>query len=243
MWTVYSFFSFVFLCNSWAFAKYDLPRNLTSQNQVTVAESLGFGAATKMIMDPLPLGGYDGFQIGLSQDYVNAGAIEVIGAGKASSAYISSSSFSFGKGFYYDFDTFFQMTSPQNEDFSSYGILLRRKVYSFDSYFPVSVGALVHGGLTQYSNVFGSNIIGFDIYLYSSIYNFVCSVGAGQARGIHTFVGGASGLTGSSRDIEVDLLTKHLWGGVSRHFGRWVVSVMSETYFDSIHSLKLGYNF
>jgi hypothetical protein len=228
-----------FACST--FAKYDLPRNLDILGQEAMAKSLGFGSGLKMNADPIPLGGYEGFQITLSRDYIDVGALKRRGIDGGQGSYVASNSLMFGKGIFYDFDAFFQMTTPQNEELSSYGSVIRGKLYSLDSWSLV-FGGLVHGSFSQLSNLFGSSVFGYDFYMFSEISKFVLFFGAGQARGIHRFIGGASGLTGEDQDLQVDLLATHIWGGISYHHERWIFSGLTEVYFEPIYSLKIGYN-
>ena len=239
-------FIFSFLLSSIGYANYQLPSNLDVNSQQVVARTFGFGTGSKMIADPRPLGGYDGFQTALSYDYVNVSQIKGLGTGGSNDLYFSSSSMTIGKGLFYDFDMFIQMSPPQNNNFSSYGALLRGRLSSFEMASSIiSIGGLIHTSISQFSNFFGSNIYGYDLYLYSELKKFVLFIGAGSARGIHTFGGGASGLTADSahETSRVDLMTSHFWGGVSYQFGRWVVAGVSESYFDPVYSFKAAYNF
>lgn len=205
-----------------------------------MAKSLGFGSAVKMNADPVPLGGYEGFQVSMSRDYINTGSLAGKGVGGSEEPYLASNSLMFGKGFFYDFDAFFHMTTPQSEDFSSYGSVIRGKLYAFKR-FPLVLGGLIHGSLSQASNLFGSNIFGYDFYLFSELSSFILFAGGGQARGTHRFIGGAAGLTGESQDLEVDLLASHVWAGISFRYENWVVAGLTEVYFEPIYSVKIGY--
>jgi hypothetical protein len=220
--------------------KYNLPKNLDSLGRMAMAKSLGFGSALKMNADPVPLGGYDGFQVSMSRDYIDMGILGGKGVGGSEDSYLVSNSLMFGKGFYYDFDAFFQMTTPQSEDFSSYGSIIRGRLYSFEG-FPMVLGGLIHGSLSQASNLFGSNIFGYDLYLFSELSQFILFAGGGQARGTHRFIGGSAGLTGETQDLEVDLLVSHFWAGISYRYERWVVAGLTEVYFEPIYSVKIGY--
>lgn len=223
-------------------AKYSLPKNLDAGGREALARSLGFGAAMKMAADPRPLGGYDGFQISYSRDYVDISTIKGIGTEGGGDNMLASNSIMVGKGLYYDVDVFLQFTPPQNEEMGSYGAVARASLYTFRA-LPFVLGGLIHGSLSQYSNLFGSSIFGYDLYLSFEWKSFVLFSGLGQARGIHTFIGGPAGLTGADQNLGVDLLSGHLWGGIAYRSGRWILSGLSEVYFEPLYSVKLGYNF
>lgn len=222
------------------FASYNLPQVPTSADQLKIAEVVGFASAAKISTNPQPLGGYDGLQLLVSRDFVNVSTLKGVGTGGTQEDYWPLTRVGIGKGMYYDVDFFFEMTPPQNENFWAYSGMFRRRVYSWDW---IHLGALLHGSISQVQNLFGSNIFGYDLYAYSQWKLFTFFVGGGQARGIHTFIGGASSLTGQTNNIQYDLLASHLWGGSSYAVGRWTVAGIYEKYYEPVYSVKLGYGF
>lgn len=224
------------------FAKYSLPSNLNAAAQETVAQDFGFGSATKMNLDPRPLGGYQGFQVSVSRDLVNVSRLKTIGTSANQDDYFATSTMMVGKGLFYNIDSFFQMTPPQNDDFSSYGGLIRGTFWNSEI-IDLHIGGLVHGSMSQFANTFGSNIVGLDLYAYLGISKFTFSVGLGQAKGIYTFVGSGLVSPATTENTKVDLSSSHGWSGVSYRVDRWIVSAMYENYFDSMYSFKFAYNF
>lgn len=237
-----------------SFAKYNLPTNLDEHSQEIVARNFGFGTAAKMNGDPLPLGGYDGFQISLSRDYVDVSPLKGLSTDADQERYFTSSRITVGKGLFYDVDVFFQMTSPgilrldNSNDFTNYGAIARKVFYDNEK-LPFHVGALIHASISQYANSFGSNIYGIDLYAYTHFDKTAFFLGLGQARGIFTYVGknpansSGTSLINSTTDSKIDLMSGHTWAGLSHTWGHWVLSATAEDYFDPMYSVVISYNF
>lgn len=230
---------------SYSWARYSLPTQLTSDNQKKVSEILGFSSAAKMNFSPDPLGGYQGLQISVSRDFANLSQIKSVGSSQSDMDYFGSSQLALGKGLYYDFDIFFIMTPPQDQDYSQFGGLLRWRFKEY-SEVGVSLGLMAQVSGSQYSSAFGSRNTGADLYSYWSLNKFKFLLGVGQARSISTFVGGSSGLTSSSssqsEDQQVDVLSSHVWGSLSYVWNPWVITLGYDRYVDDNYSLRIGYN-
>ena len=54
-----------FLCG--VAAAFDIPKGLSESDRREIILTLGLNSATKMLDNPYPLGGFSGFEIGLSQ--------------------------------------------------------------------------------------------------------------------------------------------------------------------------------
>ena len=57
----------------------EIPRGLSQPDRVEVVETIGLGAAPKILSNPYPLGGYDGFEVGYSIEFINVRDVNRLG--------------------------------------------------------------------------------------------------------------------------------------------------------------------
>lgn len=234
-------FTAILLFHSLGLCKFELPRNLDGEGQRKLIQTLGYSLGVKMPPSPEPLGGYDGFQVSLQHNIVDVTELKAVGTGGSEARHLSNQSVSFGKGLFYDVDSFFSVSPPQGEDYRSAGVLLRGRVYEFNK---ISLGLLTHGSLGKLNSQFGSSILGFDLYVFMPWQGIYFYGGLGKAYGTFTFLGGGQNLSppqdsDTTRTTAVD----HRWAGLSKNFGRWFFAGLWESYGEPIYSLNLGYNF
>src|SRR5476651_1584350 len=101
---------------------FDIPSGLNQSDRREIVRTLGLNSATKMLDNPYPLGGYSGFEIGLSSEFIDIRDIRHLGcapgsAGCGNKTYSDESEWNYsrltiGKGLYKDLDIFIHFIAP-----------------------------------------------------------------------------------------------------------------------------------
>lgn len=241
--TVVFIFSFIFC--SISLAEYKIPSSLNSTDQKRITEILGYSSSTKMNFSPDPLGGYQGFQFSLSQDFVNMKGLKSVGLSTSDIDYFQTTQLALGKGLYYDVDIFFVITPPQEQDYNAYGGLVRWRFKEYST-LGLSLGLSLQASGSEIASSFGSKNTGVDLYSYWGNQKIKILFGIGQVRTISKFVGGTQGLTQSatsqSEDSLVDISSSHLWGTFTYVFSPWSLTLGYDQYVDENLSVRLGYS-
>ncbi|HVK60537.1 MAG TPA: hypothetical protein VM432_03255, partial [Bdellovibrionales bacterium] len=137
-----------------AMAKVLIPTNLNQTDREDALRILGFGTSSKILSNPYPMGGYPGFEIGVSVESLPTDDLGRLGDGlETPQQDVSYAKISIGKGLYHGFDVFFQF-SPfnQKDGLSQYGGILRWCFFEAES-FPLSLSALVHYNSANFDNL------------------------------------------------------------------------------------------
>src|SRR5580692_1102541 len=95
---------------------FDIPSGLLQPDRQQIVRTLGFDTATKMLDNPYPLGGFSGFEVGLSMEYIDIRDIRTLGCAPGSAGCRNTSisdetelrysRLTIGKGLYDDVDVF-----------------------------------------------------------------------------------------------------------------------------------------
>ncbi len=151
----------------------DIPKGLSAADRKEVVRTVGLTSANKFLTNPYPLGGYSGFEIGYSMEFVNVRDIRRLGCtpgvgGCANLSYSDDTEWRFsrltiGKGLYQDVDVFFSFIPPTGPDrLSDYGGLVRWSFFQAQ-FLPINVSAVVHFNQLNMDDVFSNRNIGAEI--------------------------------------------------------------------------------
>src|SRR5476649_319848 len=75
------FCSFFYFAKAYAF---DIPRGLNESDRREIVRTLGLNSATKMLDNPYPLGGFSGFEVGFSAEFIDIRDIRRLGCAPGS---------------------------------------------------------------------------------------------------------------------------------------------------------------
>lgn len=220
-----------------------LPKNLSAVDREMALEILGFGAATKLLSSPYPLGGYSGVEISLSSEFIPMADVSVLGAKTSSRADLNYFNLTVGKGLYYDIDIMVQfIPMPQEESISGFGGQLRWGFYQA-RFMPANLSLVVHGSSTNFYNLLATETSGLDIIASVNMRDVSLFFGAGQARSIGAFVGGAGGITDSGTTEHSDVYSPHTVFGISIKMAEAFLALEVDRYVQSTYAGKLGLRF
>jgi len=253
--------------SSSAFA-FDIPKGLTSEDRKEVVRTLGLNSANKLLTNPYPLGGYSGFEVGYSVEFVNVRDIRRLGCqpgpGCANLSYSDETEWRFsrvtiGKGLYSDVDVFFSFIPPSGPArVSDYGGFLRWSFYQAQ-FLPINISALVHYNQLNFNDTFMNQNVGAEALVGVNVDNFALYFGGGLVEARGTFIGpdALSNTCGDDcrvdgADPQLNQITRtatnrvqetHTVIGMSLHYENLFAAAQVDRYRDAVYSLKVGMRF
>lgn len=225
-------------------AALQLPGGLTGNDRKEALRIIGFGTATKSLTDPYPLGGYHGFEVGISLETIPTQDLGRLGSRlSAPQADVTIPKISIGKGLYSDLD-FFLHFIPYNQrsEMSQYGGALRWGFYEGSS-LPLSANLIAHINTGNINNQVTTRTFGVDVTAGLNVNQVALYVGFGVLQSVGGFVGGASGVTDTGRHEVESVNTYHSMIGTAVRFQKFFAVIELDRYTQSVLSAKLGFRF
>ena len=222
---------------------FDIPKGLNESDRIQVVRTLGTNAATKLLDNPYPLGGYSGFEIGMSAEIIDIRDLRRVGCAPGAPGCANTSisdenewrytRFTVGKGLYEDVDMFFHFLIPVGgANISDYGGALRWSAYQA-RFLPINVSLIGHFDQLNYRNMFTNRNLGAEIIVGVNVQNFALYFGGGTIQSSGTFIGKDAGgncnadctvdpndpaLDPNTRTVTNRLVTSHTVIGMSLHY-------------------------
>lgn len=217
---------------------------MTSSDRQIALKILGFGSQAKMFSSPVPLGGSQGFEFGLSSEYILAEDVTKLGAKSANDVKeFNYFTLSMGKGLPHNVDTYAYFTPfPQDEGVSGFGGFVRWGFYEFLR-FPAVMSLVLHGSGTNFQNLLNTRTTGSDLLLTVAMPEASLYFGGGPIRTIGSFTGGAFGITAEGTTVEEDLVDMHSVFGLSIQFSSLFVAFEVNRVAQSVYGAKIGFRF
>lgn len=207
------------------------------------ANILTLGSTSKMISSPNPLGGYNGFELGLSYETIPMDELARLGSKSLSTGELSYYRLVMGKGLYYDIDFFVQFVPlPQDGQLSGYGFLGRWAIMKGKN-FPGSLSLVFSSGAMNFFNLVNTFHQGLDLIANVNVDNISMYIGAGAVKGRAGFIGGAQGVTDDQKDAEVSVEESHALFGINVDFEKTFIALQMDRYQSSSISVKWGLHF
>jgi hypothetical protein len=262
---------FIAMLLTGSFARaFDIPKGLNESDRHEIIRTIGLNAATKMLTNPYPLGGYSGFEVGLSTEFVNIRDIRRLGcapgtAGCGNASYSDETEWRYtrltiGKGLYQDVDVFFHFIPPMGGvRISDYGAAARWSFYQAQ-FLPINIAAIAHFDQLNYQDSFINRNIGAEIMVGVNVENFALYFGGGQIQATGTFIGKDSeGNCGENCTVDPNepgidsgpggtrvtdkVSATHTVVGLSLHYDNLFAAAEVDRYQDAVYSLKVGLRF
>lgn len=233
--------SFLFLIASSSWASIDLPQNMSKGDRETSLRILGFGTSDKILSDPYPLGGYSGFEFGVSVSDIPTDNIKNLG-NKLSSGQndVSYTSISIGKGLYNNFDVFLNFTPyMQTIQMSQFGAQVRWSFYQAET-LPFNLSILLNGNSSNIGNQVSLRTIGGDLIGGLNVNRVALYSGIGSITSAGDFLGGPKGVTDSGYQESESVMGLHLLLGFNVKLVDFFISAQVDHYQDTVYSGKFG---
>lgn len=242
-----SLFAFVLIANVFACtasAAVQLPSDMDKNDRIEALKIIGFGTSSKILTDPYPLGGYEGFELGISVESLPTDDLARLGSGVSSPQQdFSYPKFSIGKGLYNDIDLFFNFT-PYNRanEISQWGGVIRWGVYQA-TLLPLSASIVGHFNSANFNNQMTAQTYGVDAIGGINVNQVSLFAGAGYVESNGRFIGGPRGITDTDT-LETESATGlHTVIGATVHISKFFVAAQIDRYTAPVFSAKLGFRF
>lgn len=200
-------------------ATIQIPSGLTHDDREQALRIVGLGMGEKLLSDPYPLGGYAGFELGLSLENLPTDTLSRLGAKLATPQQdFTYPKLTIGKGVYNNFDFFVQFTPYRRADeLTQFGGLVRWGFYQ-GQLFPFSTSLLLHANSSNISNLIIMRTYGADLLAGVSVGKVSIFGGFGTMQSYGSFTGGVNGVTASTIDENETVSGFHSFVGANLRF-------------------------
>lgn len=236
---------------SQAFA-FEIPKGLTASDRREVVRTVGMNSANKILSNPYPLGGYSGFEVGYSVEFINVRDVTRLSTQSDESEW-RYGRLTLAKGLYRDIDMSISFSPPTgNNRVSDYGGALRWSFFQAE-FLPINLSALVNFNQMNFADQLMNRNFGGDLIVGVNVDNFALYFGGGVIESHGTFIGGTgadatvSGSDPALNNVEKTVVEKvrenHTVVGISLHYENLFAAAQVDRYVDAVYSLKLGLRF
>jgi hypothetical protein len=205
---------------------------------------VGFGTSGKILSDPYPLGGYQGFEISASFESIPTDDLSRLGSKLTTSQTEAVlPKFTVGKGLYNDVDVYVSFTPYNREDqLSQFGGSIRWGFHQA-SLLPIASSIVTHFTSGNISNQLSIQTYGLDFISGISVGSVSLYAGAGFLETRGHFLGGPAGVT-VSKALETDTVNGlHSAIGAHLRISSFFASAQIDRYEEPVISGKIGVRF
>lgn len=236
--------SVVLITASNASATIQIPRNLDKNDREEALRILGLSSSAKILSDPYPLGGYAGFEVGVSVENLPTQELGHLGSTLSSPQQdVAYPKITLGKGLYNNIDLFLQFTPYNRQDeLSHFGGLARWGFYQA-KFLPATVSLLLHMNAGNISNLVTTRSYGIDLMTGINVDHVGLFAGIGPIQAQGTFMGGADGVTDTNEPANESVSGIHTVIGANIKIERVSLTLQIDRYTLPVISGKLGLRF
>lgn len=220
------------------------PLNLDKVERQALLSTMGFGTAPKVLSNPYPLGGYEGWEFGASSEFLSLQKVAGLGSAPVGQT-VSRGEFNFynlslSKGIYQNIDTALSfMPSLQGESIAGFGVSLRWTFYE-SPYIPLALATNIYGGGVNIQSKLSSQTTGIDLLCTMAMDDLALYFGVGQAKVVGVFTGGTGGLTDNGETTKEGLSSSHSLFGLAFQLSKMQIAFQVDRYVDPTYGLKVG---
>lgn len=225
------------------FARLSLPNGLSDKDLRDIVNSLGPATATRLLSAPYPLGGSEGFELGLGRQYLPTESLNELGNKTLTQKGLSYPIITLGKGLFNDIDMFLS-ASPfsQSPDLANFAAQIRiGHWYSETS--PLLISSVFHIGSSTLKNQVNFENYGFDVLATMYLKHICLFTGLGTLFTNGTFIGGSNGITKSGNTETITQIYAHKLIGVDLRYQEYFIAAQVDSYLRPNYSFKVGYRF
>jgi hypothetical protein len=225
-------------------ARIRVPSNLSESEREEALKILGFGTSGKILSDPYPLGGYAGFEFGISVESLPTGDLGSLGSGLSDpQPDVLLSKFSLGKGLYNNVDLFLQFSPyTQQDEISQFGGIVRWGFYQA-AFLPLNASLSLSANSANIGNQIIARSYSFDLIGGINVENVALFAGVGFVEASGTFLGGSQGITDTGLQETEIATSSHTVVGATARFSNLFLSVQIDRHVQPSFSGKIGVRF
>jgi hypothetical protein len=222
-------------------AKLTLPKQLNQKDRRSALEIMGPATGSRLLTSPYPLGGWSGFEVGLSRHYVPTSYLTELGDASVSQSDFEYPLLTLGKGLYYDLDLFLSIVPmAQTASINHFSTQVRYQFWqSLNQLFRIS--GLIYGGTTTLNNQLNMQTYGFDLVGTTTIDRVSLFIGLGTSFTDGRFIGGTKGITNSQATETEKLTLAHQLIGIEWPIDNFFWAAEVDRFKIPYYSLKIGY--
>jgi hypothetical protein len=220
-----------------------IPNGLNDSDQRAILNSIGPATATRLLSVPYPLGGTEGFEIGLGRQYIPTESLSELGNKTEPQKGMSYPIVTFGKGLFNDVDMFLSaIPFTQSPNLSHFSAQTRIGHWQSKTS-PFMLSSVLHIGSTTLKNQITFENYGFDILGTIYLKHICLFAGLGTLFTNGTFVGGNSGITSSGETTTVTQIFSHKLIGLDLRYQEYFIAAQVDSYERPNYSFKVGYRY
>lgn len=238
----------ILLSSSPSFGKIIFPTSMDQQDRRRALEFLGPATSSRMLSTPYPLGGWEGFEVGLSRHYVPMSHLKDVDNAFEDQRDIEYPILTLGKGLFYDFDLFLSLVPMiQSEAVNHFSTQIRHQFWQSNEG-SLRLSGLLYAGTTTLNNQINMQSYGFDALATLTIDKVSMYLGLGSSFNNGRFIGGPNGIVApqegsvepSSTAIETITLP-HQLVGLEWPIENFFFAIEVDRFKIPYYSMKLGY--
>ena len=220
----------------------DFPTNLSQENREELTRILGVNTTVKSLTSPFPLGGYSGFEWGLSYEVIDISGLENLGTPAGEQNILNLPRFTVGKGLFNHVDLFLNFVPILNiANISEYGGSLKWQLYE-GSFLPFSISLNLSLNSINIGDVFSNTSTSSDLISGIKINDTTVYFGIGNVRSESSLPGIHNGqnITDSGFNESQSISSLHTFVGGTYQLDNYFLAIQADRYRDNVFSLKAG---
>lgn len=236
-----------------------VPYDLDRSDREQVVRVLGLSASSKLLSNPYPLGGYDGFEGGLSLEWIDVRDLNRAGCAPSSSGCPNSgtvnrdfhlSRFAFSKGIFKGVDLSLSFIPPSGDiDLIGYGGAVRYAFFE-GKFIPITLSLWLQADLLNYGDRFSAQTLSAHLITGFFVESFSIYMGLGQVESTGLFIGGTGAdstidpsdpmLVSGTNVTSLTLRQVRSFFGATLHFDPIFFAVQIDRFPESVISARVG---
>lgn len=237
------FFFLTSLFSLFSFAGITIPNGLSDKDQRDIINSIGPATAARLLSAPYPLGGNEGFELGIGRQFIPTELLGELGNKTEPQKGTSYPIITLGKGLFNDVDMFLTaipfMQSPNLSHFSAQ----TRISHWYSSTSPLVFSSIWHVGSTTLKDQISFENYGIDAIITMYLRHICLYAGMGSLFTNGTFIGGNNGITLSGQTETVTQVFAHKIVGIDLRHQAYFFAAQVDSYEKPNYSFKVGYRF
>lgn len=207
----------------------------------SLLQVMGPATSSTLLSSPYPLGGWEGFEIGLSKHYLPISYLSELDPALSEQKDYDYPLITVGKGLFHNIDLFLSIIPIINiESLNYFNTQLRYQFWkSQNNVFHLS--GLLFAGTSTINNHLNMQNYGFDVVGTVILDRVSIFLGLGRLLNTGRFIGGSNGVTESQNTETERLSLPHQLIGIEWPFGRFFLAAEVDRYIIPHYSVKLGY--
>jgi hypothetical protein len=220
-----------------------IPTGLSEKDQRDILNSIGPATATRLLSAPYPLGGNEGFEVGIGRQYIPTESLSELGNKTGPQKGMSYPIITLGKGLFNDVDMFLSaIPFTQSPNLSHFSAQTRVNHWHSQTS-PLILSSVFHIGSTTLKNQVTFENYGFDVIGTMYLKHICLFAGLGTLFTNGTFIGGNNGVTVSKNTEIVTQIFSHKLIGVDLRYHDYFMAAQVDSYERPNYSFKVGYRF